>query len=166
VMLVVSMIKWIRTSRLTIKNSLSGCLVQDVREDWQILRCRANMTHIRQPWPGSGLDFQVKAIKTFQFVSSSLGGGPVAFTKRLVCHRCSLFARKRQTNRLKNIRDGASVWAQPPESSTMFGRINPCSSRVLFTEFASRNGSHYRGTSLIRKRPPPCDPRHRLTVGS
>jgi len=36
-------------------------------------RGRANMAHIRQPRPGSGLGFQTKALKNFEGVPSSLG---------------------------------------------------------------------------------------------
>ena len=39
------------------------------------IRCRANMEHIRQSRPDSGLGFQVKVRKTFQVVPSSLGSG-------------------------------------------------------------------------------------------
>jgi len=41
------------------------------------IRCRENMVYIRQSRPDSGLDFQVKVLKTFSVVSSSIGiGGP------------------------------------------------------------------------------------------
>ena len=36
-------------------------------------RCRANMAHLRQSRPESGLGFQVNVLKTFQAVPSSLG---------------------------------------------------------------------------------------------
>ena len=39
--------------------------------------CRANMAHIRQSRPDSGLGFRVQFIETFWFVSSSLGSGCV-----------------------------------------------------------------------------------------
>ena len=39
-------------------------------------RYRANMAHIRQPRPNSGLDFQVRALEPFRVVASSLGRGP------------------------------------------------------------------------------------------
>ena len=39
-------------------------------------RCRANMAHIRQSMPDSGLGFQVKVRITFQVIPSSLGSGP------------------------------------------------------------------------------------------
>jgi len=82
--LIITMIKWIRTSRLSIKNSLSdgehdvlardGCgpLLQGLQFTF---RCRANMAHIRQPRPDSGLGFQVKVIRTFQIGPSLLGSG-------------------------------------------------------------------------------------------
>ena len=38
-------------------------------------RCRANMAHIRQPRPDSGIGFQVKVLKPFSVVPSSLGRG-------------------------------------------------------------------------------------------
>ena len=37
--------------------------------------CRAKMTHIRQSKPDSGLGFQVKVLKPFEGVPSSLGNG-------------------------------------------------------------------------------------------
>ena len=37
--------------------------------------CRANMAHVRQSGPDSGLGFQVFVIKTFKDVPSSLGRG-------------------------------------------------------------------------------------------
>jgi len=37
--------------------------------------CRANMAHIRQSRPGSGLGFQVRVLKSFQVGASSLGSG-------------------------------------------------------------------------------------------
>ena len=37
---------------------------------------RENMAHIRQPRPNYGLHIQVKVLKTFQVVPSSLGSGP------------------------------------------------------------------------------------------
>ena len=39
-------------------------------------RCRANMAQTRQSRPDSGLDVQVKDIKTICVVPSSLGSGP------------------------------------------------------------------------------------------
>jgi len=38
-------------------------------------RCRANVAHIRQSRPDSGLGFQVKVLKTFKDVPSSLESG-------------------------------------------------------------------------------------------
>ena len=38
-------------------------------------RCRANMAHVRQSRPGTGLDFQVEVLKTFEGVPSSPGSG-------------------------------------------------------------------------------------------
>jgi hypothetical protein len=38
-------------------------------------RCRSNSVHIRQPGPDSGLGMQVKALKPFRVVPSSLGRG-------------------------------------------------------------------------------------------
>ena len=38
-------------------------------------RCRANMAHIRQSRPDSGLGFQVKILTPFHVVPSSLGSG-------------------------------------------------------------------------------------------
>ena len=38
-------------------------------------RCRANMTHIRQPMPNSGLGFQGKILETFQVAPVLLGRG-------------------------------------------------------------------------------------------
>jgi len=38
-------------------------------------RFRANMAHVRQSRPDSGLGFQVKVLKPFQVDPSSLGGG-------------------------------------------------------------------------------------------
>jgi len=38
-------------------------------------RCRANMAHIRQSRPDSGLGFQTKVIVTFEVVPSSPGSG-------------------------------------------------------------------------------------------
>ena len=43
-----------------------------------VLRCRANMALMRQSRPDSGRGVQVKVLKTFFGVSSSLGSGPVA----------------------------------------------------------------------------------------
>ena len=42
------------------------------------LRCRANMAQIRQSRPNSGLGVEVKVLRTFYGVSSSLGSGLVA----------------------------------------------------------------------------------------
>ena len=39
-------------------------------------RCQANVAHIRQPRPDSGLGVQVKVLQTLQVVPSSLGSGP------------------------------------------------------------------------------------------
>ena len=39
------------------------------------LRCRANLAHIRQPGPHSGLEFQVEVLVTCSVVPSSLGSG-------------------------------------------------------------------------------------------
>ena len=41
------------------------------------MRCRTSMAHTRQSRPDSGLGFQVKVLKTFQVVPSSLGSGTV-----------------------------------------------------------------------------------------
>ena len=41
-------------------------------------RCRANMAHMRQSRPYSGLGFQVKLLKPFQVVPVLLRGGPPA----------------------------------------------------------------------------------------
>jgi len=38
-------------------------------------RCRANMAHVRQSRPDSGLGFQVKVLKPFKVVPFSLGSG-------------------------------------------------------------------------------------------
>ena len=38
-------------------------------------RCRANVAHIKQSRPDSGLGVQVKVVKTFQVVPTSLGSG-------------------------------------------------------------------------------------------
>jgi len=43
------------------------------------LRRRANMAHIRQSRPDSVLDIQVKVLKTFEVVPSSLGSGEPRF---------------------------------------------------------------------------------------
>ena len=40
-----------------------------------VSRCRANMAHIRQPMPDSGLGFQLKVLQPFYVVSSLLGSG-------------------------------------------------------------------------------------------
>jgi hypothetical protein len=39
------------------------------------LRCRADVAHIRQSGPDSGLGFKVKVLSKFQVVASSLGSG-------------------------------------------------------------------------------------------
>ena len=39
------------------------------------VRCRANMAHIRQSRPDSGLGFQVDVLEPFHVVPSSLGSG-------------------------------------------------------------------------------------------
>ena len=41
------------------------------------LRCPANMAHIRQSRPDSGLGFQVKVLKTLKVVPSLLGSGAI-----------------------------------------------------------------------------------------
>ena len=64
--MIITMIKWIRTSRLSIKNSLSQASSS---------HCRANMAHKRQPMPDYGLGFQVKGLEPFQVVLSLLGSG-------------------------------------------------------------------------------------------
>jgi len=38
-------------------------------------RCRANMAHVTQSRPDSGLGFQAQVLKTFQVVPSSLDSG-------------------------------------------------------------------------------------------
>jgi len=40
-----------------------------------LFRCRANMARKRQSRPDFGLGFQVKVLKTFEVVPSSLGSG-------------------------------------------------------------------------------------------
>jgi hypothetical protein len=101
---IISMIRWIQTSRLSVKTSLSlasfkicdphQVLVRacreterggDVRERnaMELLRQRerersgttAKMAHIRQSKPDSGLSFQENVPETFQAVPSSLGSG-------------------------------------------------------------------------------------------
>jgi len=61
-----------------IKKKKSG-RAPDVRRQASALntmhRCRANIAHIRKSWPDSGLSFQVKVLKTFKVVPSSLRGG-------------------------------------------------------------------------------------------
>ena len=39
--------------------------------------CNQNMAHIRRSRPDYGLGFQVKVLKIFQVVPSSIGNGPV-----------------------------------------------------------------------------------------
>ena len=52
---------------------------QDVRRRAEpsdrAVRCRANMAHVRQSRPDSGLDFQVKVFKTLSVVPPSLESG-------------------------------------------------------------------------------------------
>ena len=60
--LIITMIKWIRTSRLSIKNSLASVAKS---------RRLPTMAHTRQ----SGLGFQIKALETLEGVPSSLGRG-------------------------------------------------------------------------------------------
>ena len=60
---------WIWTTTLSIKNYLSGSLLfasfcQSV--SFQGYRYRANMVHIRQSRPGSGLGFQVQVLESFK----------------------------------------------------------------------------------------------------
>ena len=57
-------------------------------------RRRANMAHVRQSWPDSGLGLQVKVLRTDLVVPSSeggaLGGGlGLAPDLELACHRQS-----------------------------------------------------------------------------
>jgi len=56
---IITMIQWIRTSRLSIQNSLIGRLNEPCS-------CRANLEHISQSRPDSGLGFQVKVLKSFR----------------------------------------------------------------------------------------------------
>ena len=41
------------------------------------------MAHIRQSWPDSGLDFQVKVLGTFWDIPSSLGSGSCILCREL-----------------------------------------------------------------------------------
>ena len=70
--LIITMITWFRTRRLSIKKSLCG-----PRREWY-----SNMAHTRQSsecgaYRQSGLGFQVKVRMPSQVVPSSLGGGSV-----------------------------------------------------------------------------------------
>jgi len=89
--LIITMVKWIRTSWLTIKDSLSFVMSSNIGCPGQPTvvrnRCRANMAHIRQSRPDSSLGFQVKVLKPF------LNG--------------SLFARERMRKRVDVIRKEA-----------------------------------------------------------
>ena len=42
---------------------------------WGSGRCRANMAHIRQSGPDSGVVFQVKVLEIFAIIPCSLGSG-------------------------------------------------------------------------------------------
>jgi hypothetical protein len=65
---IITMMKWIRTSRLSIKNSLS------LKEETGGTLWR-NVAHTRQSSPDPGLDFEVKILKTFRVVAFSLKSG-------------------------------------------------------------------------------------------
>jgi len=49
------------------------CGDADFNDRCSCVRCRANMAHMRQSRPDSGLGFQVKVLETFELASSSLG---------------------------------------------------------------------------------------------
>jgi len=53
-------------------------------------RCRANVAHIRQSRPDAGLAFQVKFLKMFQCVPSSLGSGLGTSVSPMPVHATSL----------------------------------------------------------------------------
>ena len=55
-----------------------GVLLSSFKE-----RCLANIAHVRQSGPDSGLGFQVKGLKTFSGVSASLGSGT---GREIPCH--------------------------------------------------------------------------------
>ena len=80
---IISMLQWTRTSRLSIKISLSlgfcgiqsvsqpgSCFIQDYTS-----HCRVNVAHIRQSRPDSGLGVRIKVLQTFGVVALSLGSG-------------------------------------------------------------------------------------------